>query len=184
MSTTLRLTPEEYDQMIAKGAFERLGRRVEMIRGELREMNPAGPVHDDYVDYLTRWSTNVTTSADCVVRVQLSIDLRDSRPEPDVTWLKPGRYATRRPAAADVLLLIEVADSSLANDLGERTRLFAEFGVGEYWVVDVAGKCLHVFANPRGDRYLDHEVINSGGTVAPNCNPDVILELSELFAEG
>ena len=143
MSTVLRLSPEEYDRMIANGAFVGIKRRIELIRGELREMSPAGPVHEDYIDFLTRWSTEVTTSEDCVVRVQNSIDLNDSRPEPDVTWLKPGRYSARRPSADDVLLLIEVADSSLPGDLSEKAELYAEFGVAEYWVVDVRGECIH-----------------------------------------
>ena len=111
MSTILRLTPAEYDRMIANGAFVGINRRIELIHGELREMTPAGPVHEDIIDYLNRWSTEVTTAHDCVVRVQSSIDLGDSRPEPDVTWLKPGRYATRRPQSRDVLLLIEVVAS-------------------------------------------------------------------------
>ncbi|MFC1757890.1 Uma2 family endonuclease [Planctomycetota bacterium] len=142
MSVGLRLTAEEYDRMIAKGAFNGINRPIEMIRGELREMNPAGPVHEDYIDFLTRWSTQATSPSDCVVRIQSSIDLDDSRPGPDVTWLKPGRYASRRPRAEDVLLLIEVADSSLPSDLSEKAELYAEFGVAEYWVVDVHGKCI------------------------------------------
>ena len=73
MSVGLRLTAEEYDRMIARGAFDGINRRIEMIRGELREMNPAGPVHEDYVDFLNRWSNKVTTSEDCVVRIQSSI---------------------------------------------------------------------------------------------------------------
>jgi Uma2 family endonuclease len=120
MSTILKLTAEEYDSMIEKGAFDRLQRRIELIRGELREMNPAGPVHEDYIDYLNRWSVSSTEASECVVRVQSSIDLDDSRPEPDIAWLKSGRYAQRRPQAADVLLIIEVADSSLPDDFGER----------------------------------------------------------------
>ncbi|WP_182866459.1 Uma2 family endonuclease [Rhodopirellula sp. JC639] len=97
MSTALRITADEYDRMIQRGAFVGMDRKIELIRGELRQMSPAGPVHEDCIDYLTRWSTSATGPNDCVVRVQSSIDLGDSRPEPDVTWLRPGRYAARRP---------------------------------------------------------------------------------------
>ena len=152
MSVGLRLTPAEYDRMIQNGAFEGIHRRIELIRGELREISPAGPLHEDYIDYLNRWSNQVTTAEDCVVRTQSSIDLLQS-PEPDVTWLKPGRYTSRRPQADDVLLLIEVADSSLPSDLTEKADLYAEFGVAEYWVVDVQGKCVHVFANAVGGSF-------------------------------
>jgi hypothetical protein len=56
MIHSLHLTLDEYDGMVRKGAFDELGRKVELIRGELVEMNPAGPLHDDYIAYLTTWS--------------------------------------------------------------------------------------------------------------------------------
>ncbi len=181
MSIGLRLTAKEYDQMIAKGAFDGIHRRIELIRGELREMSPAGPVHEDYIDFLNRWSMQVTSSADCVVRVQSSIDLDDSRPEPDVTWLKPGRYAARRPQADDVLLLIEVADSSLPSDLTEKADLYAEFGVAEYWIVDVRGKCIHVFTQPDGSAYSQRTAVACPSPISPRCKPDAKLNTGELF---
>lgn len=96
MSSTLRITGAEYDRMIAAGAFTGINRRIELIHGELREMIPAGPAHEDIIDYLTRWSTQATVALDFVIRVQSSIDLDDSRPKPDITWLKPGRYSSVR----------------------------------------------------------------------------------------
>ena len=60
MSTALKLTIQEYDQMIARGTFVGIPIKIELIHGELREMNPAGPVHEDYIDYLTRWSIEST----------------------------------------------------------------------------------------------------------------------------
>ncbi|KAA1260686.1 hypothetical protein LF1_32260 [Rubripirellula obstinata] len=183
MSTALRLTADEYDQMIAKGAFDGIPRKIELIRGELREMNPASPVHEDYIDYLNRWSTDATTSRDCVVRVQSSIDLLDSRPEPDLTWLRPGRYAARRPQASDVLLLIEVAHSSLPSDMGEKAELYAEFNVAEYWVIDVASRCIHVFADAVNHAYQDRGQLTVGQTLSPRCRPDAVLVLADLFSE-
>jgi len=185
MSIGLRLTPQEYDRMIAKGAFDGINKRIELIRGELRQMSPAGPVHEDYINFLNRWSTEVTTVTDCVVSVQNSIDLDDSRPEPDVAWLKPGRYASRRPSADDVLLLIEVADSSLPGDLSEKANLYAEFGVAEYWVVDVRGQCIHVFAEPdpksEEAAFTKRSTVARSESISPRCKPNAVLELSELF---
>ena len=117
MSITSKMTGAEFDSMVERGAFDGLGpRKIELIRGELRFMNPARPVHDDYIDYLTRWSTNNTTANLANIRVQCGFDCEDNRPEPDILWLKPRRYGRTRLAAVDVMLLIEVSDGSLASD--------------------------------------------------------------------
>lgn len=181
MSTGLRLAPDEYDRMIANGAFEGINRRIELIRGELREMSPAVPVHEDYIDFLNRWSSRVTSADDCVIRIRSSIDLGDSRPEPDLTWLKPGRYVTRRPRADDVLLLVEVADSSLPSDLGEKAELYAESGVAEYWVVDAPGKRVHTFTSADGSKFQDLQTFALDESISPRCNPSASLVLAELF---
>lgn len=60
MASALRLSVAEYDQMILRGAFDGLQKRIELFRGELIEMNPAGPVHDDYISFLKRWSIEST----------------------------------------------------------------------------------------------------------------------------
>ena len=146
-------------------------------------MNPAGPVHEDYIDFLTRWSVSSTEASECVVRVQSSIDLGDSRPEPDIAWLQPGRYSARRPRPADVLLIIEVADSSLSDDLGEKASLYAEFGITEYWVVDAPGRRIHVHRHSDRERYQDITQFTAEQTIAPTCKSSATLVLSDLFAE-
>lgn len=181
MSTGLKLTAAEYDEMIAKGAFDGIHRKIELIRGELREMNPAGPVHEDYIDYLTRWSTDVTTSRDCVVRVQNSVDLDDSRPEPDLVWLKPGRYSAKRPETSDVLLLIEVADSSIRGDIREKADLYAQWRIAEYWIVDVQSRCIHVLTDSDGREYTRRNRFDVGQALSPRCREDAKLALAELF---
>lgn len=182
MGPILRLAAEEYDAMIASGAFDHLRRRIELIRGELREMNPAGPVHEDYVDFLNRWSVSSTDAAECVIRVQSSIDLVHSRPEPDIAWLKAGRYAQRRPQPSDVFLVIEVADSNVEPDLGEKAELYAEFNIPEYWVVDTQRKCVHVHRRSLGDCYQDISKFTASDSIAPLCKPSATLQLSELFS--
>ena len=79
MSTTLHLSISDYDQMIARGAFDHLNRKIELIRGEIREMNPAGPIHDDLIDYLTHWSYQVINDCDIRIRVQSGYALQVNR---------------------------------------------------------------------------------------------------------
>ncbi len=104
--------------MVQKGAFDELGRGVELLRGELIEMNPAGPVHDDYVAYLTTWSGKHIDPTKTLVTAQTGLDLpaAESRPEPDIFWVKKKRYREHHPQAKDVQLAIEVADLSFAKD--------------------------------------------------------------------
>lgn len=71
MSISSKITGAEFDSMVDRGAFDGLRpRKIELIRGELQFRNPAGPVHDDYLDYLTRWSVENTKSMDANIRVQ------------------------------------------------------------------------------------------------------------------
>ena len=132
MSTSLRLNIDDYEQMIANGAFVGINRRLEFIHGEIREMSPAGPYHYDYIEFLSYWSHNSADRNEARIHVLAAILLGDSLPEPDVMWLKPKRYGGQRPCAADALLIIEVSDSSLRYDLGEKAMLYSQSGIQEY----------------------------------------------------
>jgi|688.fasta_scaffold00180_51 hypothetical protein len=80
MQTTTGLTGAEFDAMVECGAFERIGpKKIELIQGERRVMNPAGPIHDDYIDYLTDWSYQSIDTREFRIRVQSGIVCDDSR---------------------------------------------------------------------------------------------------------
>ena len=185
MSIVSKLTGAEFDSMVERGAFDAIGpRKIELIRGELRFMNPAGPIHDDHIDYLTRWSHDNTTAKDANIRVQCGFVCDDDRPEPDVLWLKPKRYGRTRPTAADVMLLIEVSDSSLAADLQEKADIYAESGVAEYWVVDIPGSRVHVMSQSDGKHYRSIEIVVPPNPLAPKCRANATLSTAELFDIG
>ncbi len=77
MSTILRLSVAEYGRMVERGAFDHLNRKIELIRGELREMNPAGPIHDDLIAYINDWSDRSTDRNAIRVNVQTGLDLSE-----------------------------------------------------------------------------------------------------------
>ncbi len=182
MSTLTRLTGADFDSMVDRGAFHDLGpMKIELIHGELKFMNLACPIHDDYIDYLTEWSYHVTDREFFRVRVQCGIMCDDHRPEPDVAWLRPGRYGSRRPSAADVKLLIEVAESSLSTDLLVKGDLYAAAGIVEYWIVDIASRRIHVMSNIKDGRYQSIEIHLPPHSLAPQCRPDGFLSLDQLF---
>ncbi len=182
MSVLTKLTGADFDSMVERGAFDGIApRKVELIRGELRFMSPAGPIHDDYIDYLTRWSIEQNSATEMNVRVQCGFICDDNRPEPDVLWLKPRRYGRTKPTSADVMLLIEVSDSSVATDLQEKADLYAEAGVVEYWVVDVPASRIHVMTASDGKHYRRIEIVVPPNPLAPQCRRTAILNTAELF---
>src|SRR5579871_6363252 len=129
MLVVTRFTIADYDRMIAEGKFEGgLNRpRIELIYGELRNMSPIGAPHEEIVDALMEWSVSNVSSRGVRVRIQNSVGIpaHDSAPQPDIAWVTKKSYRTARPDGSDVLLIIEVADSSLKYDLGEKAKLYA-----------------------------------------------------------
>lgn len=183
MSTSLHLSVAEYDRMVVRGAFDHLNRKIELIRGEIREMNPAGPLHDDLITYLNDWSFRASDRETIRVAVQTGLDLSScqSRPEPDLLWVRAARYQKRHPTAADVKLAIEVSDSSLQADLTEKAALYAEAGIVEYWIVDAQGRCVHVFRDPRSGGYAQRSVAKLGELLSPLERCNTPLNLGDLF---
>jgi len=181
MSTTLQLTSAEYAQMVERGAFTHLHRKIELIRGEIRQMNPAGPLHDDLIAYLTDWSVRSTNPNLVRVNVQTGLDLAElaSRPEPDLLWVRAGRYRDHHPNAKDVRLVVEVSDSSLQSDLVEKAALYAEAGIVEYWIVDAKGRCIHVFRDPVAGQYAFRSIAKVGEILLPlePCLSPLVLKV-------
>jgi len=182
MSASLKLTIAEFDRMIERGEFDHSKKRVELIHGELREMSPVGPAHDDIISFLNRWSCSCTQD-DVGIRVQCSVELPEleSVPQPDIAWVRRGRYRQRRPQPEDVLLVIEVAASSLKYDLGKKQLLYAAAGVVEYWVVDVRGECIHTFRHPTKKGFRTTKTYGRSQTLAPAAAPKANLDLAKLF---
>ncbi len=186
MSTGLHLTSDEFDRMVQCGAFDHLNRKIELIRGELREMNPAGPLHDDLILYLNSWSARSTDPKEVSITAQTGLNLAelDSRPEPDVLWVKAKRYRERHPGGNDVILAIEVSHSSLQNDLRTKSALYAEAGIVEYWIVDAADSCVHVCRHPQDGHYTDRAVVRPGEKLSPLATAEAVLDLADVFGDS
>ena len=155
MSTIAKFTVEEYERIVTTGAFDgKNRRRVELIRGEIRDMSPIGTKHADIVAWLNVWSVENVPRDVAGIRVQspLKLGTIESEPEPDLVWVLPKRYRDAHPTANDVILLIEVADSSLDYDRGEKAEIYAEAGIREYWLVNIVDRTLEVRRGPNGWR--------------------------------
>ncbi|MHC4403546.1 MAG: Uma2 family endonuclease, partial [Planctomycetota bacterium] len=126
MSVVARFSLEQYELMAEAGVFDGKHRqRVELIRGEIRHMTPIGIRHGAVVDRLNQLSMELVPRGGAVVRIQgmLTLPALESAPEPDVLWLAPKDYFQGHPKPEDALLVIEVAESSLSGDTGEKARL-------------------------------------------------------------
>jgi len=184
MSTVAHLTLEQYDRMIASGVFDpREENRLEFIRGEIREMSPIGSLHADVVARLNEWSFASLPEKAARVFVQSPIGLAESQsaPEPDLVWAKRRDYSQRRPAGDEVLLLVEVAESSLDFDTGEKAELYAAAGIADYWVVDLAARAVEVRRQPVEGRYRSLQTFTGDAEIRPLAFPEVVLRPASLW---
>jgi len=143
-----------YHDMAAAGIL-RPDDRVELIEGELVWMNALGGPHMGAVMALTRILVPLCAGA-AEVSVQNAVRLdRYNEPQPDIALLRPraDQYRTAPPLAEDVLLLIEVADSTLRMDREVKAPLYARHGIPEYWLVDLAGGTVLVHRDPSPEGY-------------------------------
>jgi Uma2 family endonuclease len=182
-ATRRRFTRKEYYRMAEVGILSERD-RVELIRGEIVEMAPIGRRHAAFVDNLTRLL--VLRLADrAIVRVQGAVALaEDTEPQPDLTMLRRSAvsYRDRDAWAEDALMVIEVAESSLAYDRSTKMRLYAEAGIPEYWVVDCAAESVEVHRGPGPDGYRDVRLVTGASTLALQAFPDIELSTTDIFA--
>ena len=176
-------TRKEYHRMGDAGILKPT-ERVELIRGEIVEMSPIGPRHVAFVNNLTQLLV-LRLDGRAIVSVQNPVALDDdTEPEPDLAVLRRRAvpYKESEPATDDVLLLIEVADNSLAYDRSTKLQLYAQAGIAEYWVVDCTAEVVEVYRGPGPDGY--REVIRLRGVAAlgPLAFPHVELTPAEIFA--
>ncbi len=182
---TLKLTLADYEHMVEKGAFDWLrDRRIELIRGEIREMMAPNPPHSLVVANLTKWSYDHVPGDEVIIRVQdpVGIPELDSAPQPDIVWVRRRDYSKRHPQSGDVLLIIEVADATYDYDTGEKAELYAECGIKDYWVVNVKQYRVEAFRKPRRGAYTLRRKIAYESGIAPLAFPKIVLEVERAFA--
>jgi len=171
--TLHRFSVEQYYEL---GELGLLDRRTELLEGLITDMEPIGPWHANIGDILSR-IFNEGARGRFSVRVQYPIDLgRMSQPQPDLVLYRPGLWRWQHPGAADISLLIEISESSLTFDLGEKLALYKNAGIKEYWVIDLNARQLHCFAAPA----YKHRTLSD--SISPAVWPDVRIDLQELFA--
>lgn len=177
-----RFTIEEYHRMAEVGVLQK-DDRVELIEGEIVEMSPIGGRHALCVTALN--DAFHACRIDAVVWVQCPIQLSPgTQLQPDLALLQPPRrryVPDRIPQASEVLLVIEVADSSLLYDRDTKARLYAEAGIPEYWLVDLTRSTLWVRRNPAGGGFASLDEMSPPDTARPVAFPQCAVQITELF---
>lgn len=176
------ISAEEYLRMGEAGVFAPEA-RLELIEGEIIEMAPIGSPHAGMVNILTALFSRATAGA-AVVAVQNPLILSErSVPQPDVALLKPrtDSYTRSHPGAADVMLVVEVADTTRAFDIGTKVPLYARSGIAEAWVVDIQERVLHVYRDPAPDGYRTNLALKGGESVSPLALPALALSVADLL---
>jgi Uma2 family endonuclease len=154
---------------------------VELIDGEVIEVSPIGSRHAACVDRLNRLFNKLE---DVIVRVQSPIRLDDfSEPQPDITLLRlrPDFYAQGHPAPSDVLLVVEVADSSTEFDRAVKLPLCAEAMIPEFWLVNLPGEKIEVFSNASNSAYQDSQEFGRDEFVASRILPGLSLSVDSIL---
>lgn len=178
-------TIAQYENLANLGAFDGLYRtRVELINGEIVTMSPIGLEHIAIVNWLTEWSFSRGPKDRILVSVQNPIRLSStgSEPEPDIVWsARNERFA--HPQPSEILLVIEVAGSSLKFDRTTKLAVYAKAGIQDYWIVNLVDKQVEVYRDPQGNDYTSKTVYTADGqSPCPLAHTDAQLDVAAMFA--
>jgi Uma2 family endonuclease len=175
-------TVEEYEAMVNKGVIEE-DARVELIRGDILNMAPIGPRHAMCVRRLEKLFFELVGNS-ALVSGQSPIRLSgNSEPEPDIALLKyrEDEYGQAHPTAGDVLLVIEVADSTLITDRMVKAPMYAEAGIPEMWIVNLNDNVIEVCATPLQGSYTQTRVVARGEKIGLPGGLTGSLSVSEIL---
>ena len=178
---TWHWTRETYHRAVDMGLFGE-NPRLELIRGEIYLKMPMNRPHATAVSKAEKVIAN-TFGDGYYILSQLPIGLStDGEPEPDVSVVagEPDDYV-EHPTESDVLLVLEISDSTLAFDQGLKSETYAEAGIPEYWILDINTRTLEVRQEPRGKRYYSTRLYNDTESVSPRVKPTVSLVVSSLL---
>ena len=175
-------TVNEYYAMADAGILSE-EERVELIEGEIIVMSPIGSEHAASVDIAAHFLSPMATGR-ANVRIQNHLRLdENNQPEPDVVLVKwrDDFYRHRPPGAEDVLLLIEVSDTSLAYDRSVKLALYARFLIPEVWLANIPDRVIESYTEPVAGEYTVARVYRPDETVSPAAFPDITLPVSEII---
>jgi len=181
-----RWTREEYYRALEIGLFGP-EERLELLNGEILEKVTENAPHATGIKLSAAVCTQAFVGQNFHLSIQHPISLpgAESDPEPDVAVIAGGirDYQTNHPTAANVLLLIEVSNTTLTFDRGPKAAAYATATVTEYWVLDLGSRCLHVHREPRDGAYQSITPLDENQTVSPLAAPQATIRVAGLLPD-
>ena len=185
VSTTLRpITTDEYHQMIAAGIIHE-GARIELILGQMFDMAAKGTRHTVATTELMG-ELLLILGKRAKIRCQEPITLPNhSEPEPDIAIanLRQDNYLDSHPSPIDLILVVEVADSSLDFDKTTKANLYAAAGIQEYWIVNLIDDRLEIYRQPNSSIYTSIQILSAQGSIQIPQFPDLSIGLAAIFPQ-
>ena len=180
--STRRFTVAEYYRMAEVGILQP-DERVELIKGGIIVRSPIGRRHSSCVAIIIEFILSRALGT-LTLWSQSSLPLGEGfTPEPDVVLLRRRNdfYADSNPTPADILLVIEVSDTSLHNDRVRKVPLYAGAGIVETWLVNLEADCIEVYRQPGPEGYQQLVIFRRGDKIAPTARPDLELNVDDLL---
>lgn len=177
----LRFTVDEYYKMIELGMLKDY-EKAEIIEGELIQKMPIGDRHAAAVDFLNRFIIR-NVSDDVLVRIQNPVRLSDyDEPEPDVVLADLRKYnGKRHPQPSEIILVIEVSDSTLKYDRNTKLLLYAEAEIPEVWIVNLPNNIVEIHQKPSNGIYQLTKIFKRGEIIESEMLPDLRLGVDEIL---
>ena len=176
------LTLDEYHTIGTAGVLKE-DDRIELIEGEMIEMAPIGSRHLAKVNRLARLLSQCIGDQ-AIVSVQNPIALPPhNEPQPDLALLKPRAddYEGKLPSAEDILLVIEVADTTLAYDRDAKMPIYARHDIVETWLVDIQGQTVSIYQEPGKNGYRRLLTPTRNESITPTQLPNVVIQLVDIW---
>lgn len=177
-----RFTAAEFLRLVEIGVLAE-GDRVELIQGDLIEMSPIYITHISTLNRLV-WLLSNALGKQVILSVQNPVQLsEDNLPQPDVAIFRFQEefYSEQHAKPEDILLIIEVADSSLRYDQRVKSKLYGTAGIADYWIVNLPERQIEVYREPRPNGYRTVTTYAPGETLSPLAFPDVVLQVEQIM---
>ncbi len=179
-----RFTRAEVDQMMDAGLL--LGQRLELIDGDLIDKMGQNPPHSRAIRLVVSRLARIFAVERILVQAPIEVASADQKfnyPEPDIAVLAEDRpdYGQRHAVGDELLLVVEVADTTVWHDATTKRDLYARAGVPEYWVLDLNGRRLIVHRNLAGGRYEHIETLSDKDSISLVARPEESIEVGALI---